>query len=145
LIAMADDGLKAPDGLEWVPVVGAAGFRNGWIGGALAGLLFGVASAVVFAGAVVGDIPSHFVIVITFLVMGWTFIGLGLGLMVGEMVRLQRKPVPPGADEAAAAGAVDGALKPFFDALKGLPAQRVPVALGVLLLVGAAYLAKPVG
>ncbi len=42
-----------------------------------------------FAGAVVGDIPSHFVIVITFLVAGWTFIGLGLGLTVGEMVRLQ--------------------------------------------------------
>jgi hypothetical protein len=140
LIIMADDGLKPPDGLEWVPVVGKAGFRNGVIGGLLGGLLFGVASAVVFAGAVTGDIPAHLVIVITFLVAGWTFVGLGVGLIVGEMVRLQRKP----GVEAAGAGVVDEVLGKFFDALKGLPAQRVPVALGVLLLIGAAYLAKPV-
>jgi hypothetical protein len=110
------------------------------IGGLLGGLLFGVASAVVFAGAVTGDIPAHLVIVITFLVAGWTFVGLGVGLIVGEMVRLQRKP----GVEAAGAGVVDEVLGKFFDALKGLPAQRVPVALGVLLLIGAAYLAKPV-
>jgi hypothetical protein len=51
------------------------------------------------------------VIVITFLVAGWTLLGLCLGLT---------------------------------DAMKGLPAQRLPLAVGVLLLIGAAYLAKPV-
>jgi hypothetical protein len=142
VIVLTDEtGTKAPDGLRWVPLLAP---RTMWIAiGALTvvGGLLGVVLAIWY---LLGDSAPHQRITAAFLVAGWTFVGMGLGLLSGEMVRLERIEPPPSDDGLGKRGlGADGVVETFLGALKGLPAQRVPLALGVLLLLAAAYLAKP--
>lgn len=131
----------APEGLRWVPLLGGGGLLTAVVvAGAVAALC---AFALITWLFVADDLAFHEQMSLAVLATGLVVLGVGLPLLVGEGARLQLAPARQVDANVRGLGPEPEAVEAVVKMMKGLTATRVAAAIGVLLIMTAAFLARP--